>query len=200
MPIRPVISGAILLVQRTRIELLDGRCRAMRRAPYQRYQRRRPEKTLWYRIVQTNLETWLELATGECGEARPAHVEQTFRRYLECGILAHGFARALLRRVPARFSDRVLLSHGDFLRPQAPWCVPLLKPAAYARNYRASGRSHFPAATGAPMGARRAQTAALLPSARGGEVNGRFASASQHSLPTAQNTSLAYFSISMPVN
>ena len=60
----------------------------------QRYQRRRPEQTLWYRIVQTNLETWLELAAGEYGEAPPAHVERTFRRYLECGILAHGFARA----------------------------------------------------------------------------------------------------------
>ena len=56
--------------------------------------RRRPEQTLWYRIVQTHLETWLELASGEDGEAPPAHVERTFRRYLECGILAHGFARA----------------------------------------------------------------------------------------------------------
>ena len=60
----------------------------------QRYQRRRPERTLWYRIVQSHLETWLELAGGEDGEAPPAHVERTFRRYLECGILAHGFARA----------------------------------------------------------------------------------------------------------
>ena len=60
----------------------------------QRYQRRRPERTLWYRIVQTHLETWLELASGENGEAPPPHVERTFRRYLECGILAHGFARA----------------------------------------------------------------------------------------------------------
>lgn len=60
----------------------------------QRYQRRRPEKTLWYQIVQANLETWLELAAGEFGEAPPAHVERTFRRYLECGIFAHGFARA----------------------------------------------------------------------------------------------------------
>ncbi|MBK8361779.1 MAG: hypothetical protein IPL15_23595 [Comamonadaceae bacterium] len=40
-----------------------------------RYQRRRPERTLWYRIVQTHLETWLELASGEDGEAPPAHVE-----------------------------------------------------------------------------------------------------------------------------
>ena len=56
-----------------------------------RYQRRRPERTLWYRIVQTHLETWLELASGEDGEAPPAHVERTFRRYLECGILAHAW-------------------------------------------------------------------------------------------------------------
>jgi len=28
------------------------------------------------------------------GEAPPAYVERTFRRCLECGILAHGFARA----------------------------------------------------------------------------------------------------------
>ena len=60
----------------------------------QRYQRRRPKRTLWYRIVQTHLETSLEQASGETGEAPPSHVERTFRRCLECGILAHGFARA----------------------------------------------------------------------------------------------------------
>jgi hypothetical protein len=63
-----------------------------------RYQRRRPEQTLWYRIVQANFATWLDLASGECGPdhgaAPPSYVERTFRRYLECGILAHGFARA----------------------------------------------------------------------------------------------------------
>ncbi len=31
------------------------------------HRRRRPERTLWYRIVQTHLETWLELASGEGG-------------------------------------------------------------------------------------------------------------------------------------
>jgi hypothetical protein len=35
----------------------------------------------------------LELASGENGEVPPAHVERTFRRYLECGILPLGFAR-----------------------------------------------------------------------------------------------------------
>lgn len=37
---------------------------------------------------------WLELAQDESGRSAPAHVEREFRRYLECGILAHGFARA----------------------------------------------------------------------------------------------------------
>jgi len=68
---------------------------AKRTAPSaQCYQRRRPEQTLWYRTVQSHFETWLELSTGEFNESPPAHVESAFRRYLECGILAHGFARA----------------------------------------------------------------------------------------------------------
>jgi hypothetical protein len=58
------------------------------------YQRRRPEHTLWYRTVQTHFETWLALAAGPDDASPPAYVEQAFRRYLECGILAHGFARA----------------------------------------------------------------------------------------------------------
>jgi Putative transposase/Transposase zinc-binding domain len=58
------------------------------------YQRRRPEHTLWYRTVQAHFETWLALAAGSDETSPPAYVEQAFRRYLECGILAHGFARA----------------------------------------------------------------------------------------------------------
>ncbi len=60
----------------------------------QRYQRRRPEQTLWYRTVQAHFATWLELSSGPYGESPPAYVERSFRRYLDCGILAHGFARA----------------------------------------------------------------------------------------------------------
>ena len=60
----------------------------------QRHQRRRRERTLWYRIVQTHLETRLEQADCEDGEAPPAHVERTSRRTFECGIPVHGFARA----------------------------------------------------------------------------------------------------------
>jgi hypothetical protein len=58
------------------------------------YQRRRPEKTIWYRTVQTHFETWLALSTVQGVESTPAYIEQAFRRYLDCGILAHGLARA----------------------------------------------------------------------------------------------------------
>jgi len=56
------------------------------------YRRRQPERTVLYRTVQTHLATWLELAQDESERSAPAHVEREFRGYLECGILAHGFA------------------------------------------------------------------------------------------------------------
>ena len=60
------------------------------------YRRRWPERTLLYRTVQTHFATWLALRRDGCedGDPVPGHVEREFRRYLECGILAHGFARA----------------------------------------------------------------------------------------------------------
>ena len=59
-----------------------------------RYRPRRPSQSVLYRCVQEHLETWLALAGEGDGDPVPAHVEREFRRYLECGILAHGFARA----------------------------------------------------------------------------------------------------------
>ncbi len=60
------------------------------------YRRRRPEHTPLYRAVQGHLETYLALARDGHTDADgvPQYVEGEFRRYLECGILAHGFARA----------------------------------------------------------------------------------------------------------
>ena len=60
------------------------------------YRRRRPERTPLYQSVQGHLETYLGLAReGHTdGDGVPRYVEREFRRYLECGILAHGFARA----------------------------------------------------------------------------------------------------------
>jgi hypothetical protein len=60
------------------------------------YGRRRPEQTALYRVVQQHLETYLALAAEDDwdGPRVPADVEREFRRYLKCGILAYGFARA----------------------------------------------------------------------------------------------------------
>ena len=60
------------------------------------YCRRHPEQTALYQVVQQHLETYLALAGEDDwdGQRVPAYVEREFRRYLECGILAYGFARA----------------------------------------------------------------------------------------------------------
>ena len=49
-----------------------------------------------YRCVQEHLETWLAHGREGNDDAGPVppYVERGFRRYLDCGILAHGFARA----------------------------------------------------------------------------------------------------------
>jgi len=60
------------------------------------YCRRHPERTTLYQVVQQHLETYLALAGEDDwdGQRVPAYVEREFRRYLACGILACGFARA----------------------------------------------------------------------------------------------------------
>ena len=58
------------------------------------YHRRQPERTLLYRVVQAHLATWLAQHDDGYGGRAPALAEREFRCYLECGILAHGFARA----------------------------------------------------------------------------------------------------------
>ncbi|RKH68791.1 hypothetical protein D7X96_16365 [Corallococcus interemptor] len=56
------------------------------------YRRRQPEGTVLYEAVRENLATLLE-AASEVGCGLPRYVERDFARYLECGVLAHGFAR-----------------------------------------------------------------------------------------------------------
>ena len=59
------------------------------------YQRRQPERTTAYQIVQYHLETWLTTIreADPDGNPIPYYVEHDLRKFLECGILAHGFAR-----------------------------------------------------------------------------------------------------------
>ena len=64
------------------------------------YNPRHPQRTLLYQTVADHFETWLELTSagqfdgqGDRHTPKP-HVHQAFRKHLECGIFAHGFARA----------------------------------------------------------------------------------------------------------
>jgi len=57
------------------------------------YARREPENTVPHRIVREHLETFLATVREERGKSLPRYVEEELRRYLRCGILAHGFLR-----------------------------------------------------------------------------------------------------------
>jgi hypothetical protein len=64
------------------------------------YNPRHPERTLLYQTTAEHFETWFELASAGQFDGQGDHhtpkpyVRKAFRKYLECGIFAHGFARA----------------------------------------------------------------------------------------------------------
>jgi hypothetical protein len=71
------------------------------------YRPRNAEHTVLYRVIDEHLDVFLDTARHEAdGAPLPAFVEQEFRDFLTCGVLAHGFARlrctecALERLVP----------------------------------------------------------------------------------------------------
>jgi hypothetical protein len=68
---------------------------ALRAAPAKpaHYERRRPEETTLYRVVQENLETFLAEVEAGGVASLPQFVKDEFDAFLECGILAHGFLR-----------------------------------------------------------------------------------------------------------
>jgi len=59
------------------------------------YQSRRPENTVLYQLIAQNFNCWYEQQheASSCTNSVPRHIEKEFRSYLECGILAYGFAR-----------------------------------------------------------------------------------------------------------
>lgn len=57
------------------------------------YERRRPEETTLYQVVQDHLDTFLAQIEQETGAGLPQFVKDEFEAFLECGILAHGFLR-----------------------------------------------------------------------------------------------------------
>jgi hypothetical protein len=63
------------------------------------YERRRPEETTLYQVVQEHLESFLAQVGAETGASLPDFVKAEFDAFLECGILAHGFLRLRCARV-----------------------------------------------------------------------------------------------------
>ncbi len=57
------------------------------------YERRRPDETTLYRVVQEHVETFFAQVELETGAGLPQFVKDEFEAFLECGILAHGFLR-----------------------------------------------------------------------------------------------------------
>jgi len=58
------------------------------------YQPRAAEHSVLYRVIDEHLETFLDAAAQHAdGHRLPKFVEQEFRDFLTCGVLAYGFAR-----------------------------------------------------------------------------------------------------------
>jgi len=90
------LPGSPAAKQRTRLRPRATSAPAWQSFPSNVYRPRRPTQTALYQAVQHHLETFVARAaeSDPKGYGLPEWVERDFRGYLECGILAHGFARA----------------------------------------------------------------------------------------------------------
>lgn len=61
------------------------------------YQRRRPDQTLPYQIIEQHYPVFSALM-AEQGRALPGYVQHEFEDYLRCGRLEHGFLRVRCER------------------------------------------------------------------------------------------------------
>ncbi len=88
------LPGSPAIKQRTRARPRATTTPAWRSFPGTAYRPRRPTQTPLYQVVQHHLETFLARSSESdpTGYGFPEWVERDFRGYLECGILAHGFA------------------------------------------------------------------------------------------------------------
>ena len=57
------------------------------------YRLRRPETGVLYKVISENLETFIARSRMVNHRGIPDYVEQEFRSFLECGVLAYGFIR-----------------------------------------------------------------------------------------------------------
>lgn len=126
------------------------------------YRRRRPERTVLYRLVQRHLETWLSRARENDPDGAPlaAYVERELRGFLSCGILAHGFARARCGGCGHDF----LVAFSCKGRGICPACTTrrMVETAARLVDHV------FPRGSGAPVGDHVPQAPAVFPAPRPG--------------------------------
>ena len=57
------------------------------------YERRCPEETTLYRLLQEHAESFFAFVQAETGASLPQFVKDEFDAFLDCGILANGFLR-----------------------------------------------------------------------------------------------------------
>src|SRR6266498_4124540 len=133
-------------------------------SPLGGYRRREPEKTLLHQVVRERLEPFLAAARERSAHGRglPTFVERELRAYLDCGILARGFARVrcpdcgfekagglLLPEVPGEpdapagdhstgVDAAMLPTAGDEPLLQRTRTIASLGPATHPREFRAS--------------------------------------------------------------
>ena len=82
------------------------------------YARREPETTVLHRVMREHLETFLQTVREERGKALPRYVEEELRRYVRCGILAHGF----LRVVCPKCRQEIVVAYSCKCRGACPSC------------------------------------------------------------------------------
>ena len=87
-------------------------------SPARSYARREPEKSALHLIVREHLETFLATVREERGKDLPRYVEEELRRYLRCGILAHGFLRVVCRTC----GEEIVVARSCKCRGACPSC------------------------------------------------------------------------------
>ena len=114
------------------------------------YERRRPEESVLYRLVQEHAESFFAHVEAETGASLPEFIKEEFDAFLECGILAHGFLR--LRCAECAHEKLVAFSC-----KRRGFC-PSVRGAAHGGERRPPGRvaglgpSPHSAGAGAPVG------------------------------------------------
>jgi hypothetical protein len=75
------------------------------------YERRRPEQTTLYRLVQQHAASSIAHTEASSGAELPRFIRDEFDAFLECGILAHGFLRL-------RCSRQGVICAGSLAKPK----------------------------------------------------------------------------------